>query len=847
MRSTWVAAASLLCALGGASAGSEHGVVGLDLGAESSVVAIARRGGIDVIANEQAHRQTPSAVGFGGRARLFGDAALAKLGSNGANTVASPIALVAALADRPLAVRVEHAPVAAGGGAGVGGRGLARAELSPLQLLGAQAAHLLRLAAEDHGCARLECCVAVPAGFTARQRRLLAAAAELGGNGECIRLIPADAAALLALALARAPAAGAATGGEPAAAPAETTVALVDAGHAGLRVCVARLREGGVDILARRSATFVGGRAVTHALGKSVAARWRAEHGVDALADRRTAARLASAAAAAKRALSAAGCEAAQLKVEQLAPHLDGSAAVCAADVEAAAAGALGALEALCAAALSDARLGAVDSAELVGGFARMPSIAVTAGRALGGAAVRHSLNDAEAVARGAALAGAAASPSFRVRDLRLTDRLGGAGVRVFWLGAPCSAPARGRVAEEAGEAGEATAFEVGAQLPGTASVQLPAGAAAELLARGRLQLLICRADARGVSLPGASGVLTHAGVAALTEAADEAAMAAAAKPGGACGLGAGALEAEEIRVDVRLPEGWPLAERARAAAAVAEGGTAGRSASVRAQLAADLCGDVRLVEAALSWEEEEAEAEAGAQPEASAPDGPAGAGREAGEGGAPLGGTAEAAAAEHGGGGAGQAAAGAPVSAPPPPSQPRLVQRRVPLALSAPSSSADVPSAELAAARALEAAMARADAAEAQAQAAHNALEGAVLSAAAELRQAEDEEEEERARAVAGGGDAPAAAPAARARERLREWLAAAEAWLEEAANAQRQGGAAGGGEAHALACAERMEALRELLAAALLPSGAAAAGGELAPASAPQQAGDAHSDSSS
>lgn len=62
-------------------------VVGFDLGNKSSVVAVAQRGGIDVLMNEVSSRQTPTLVGFGEKQRFVGDAALSQQPSNLKNTI----------------------------------------------------------------------------------------------------------------------------------------------------------------------------------------------------------------------------------------------------------------------------------------------------------------------------------------------------------------------------------------------------------------------------------------------------------------------------------------------------------------------------------------------------------------------------------------------------------------------------------------------------------------------------------------------------------------------------------------------------------------------------------------
>lgn len=51
-------------------------VVGIDFGSRNCTIAIAQRGGIDVIANEVSNRQTPTMIGFGEKERYIGESAL---------------------------------------------------------------------------------------------------------------------------------------------------------------------------------------------------------------------------------------------------------------------------------------------------------------------------------------------------------------------------------------------------------------------------------------------------------------------------------------------------------------------------------------------------------------------------------------------------------------------------------------------------------------------------------------------------------------------------------------------------------------------------------------------------
>jgi len=64
-------------------------VVGIDFGAQSTKIGVARNKGIDIITNETSNRQTPTVVGFGPKSRYLGEAAKTQEISNLKNTISS--------------------------------------------------------------------------------------------------------------------------------------------------------------------------------------------------------------------------------------------------------------------------------------------------------------------------------------------------------------------------------------------------------------------------------------------------------------------------------------------------------------------------------------------------------------------------------------------------------------------------------------------------------------------------------------------------------------------------------------------------------------------------------------
>jgi molecular chaperone DnaK (HSP70) len=49
------------------------GAVGVDFGSLATCIAVAKRGGVEVITNEGSHRETPNIIGFGQNQRFIGE------------------------------------------------------------------------------------------------------------------------------------------------------------------------------------------------------------------------------------------------------------------------------------------------------------------------------------------------------------------------------------------------------------------------------------------------------------------------------------------------------------------------------------------------------------------------------------------------------------------------------------------------------------------------------------------------------------------------------------------------------------------------------------------------------
>lgn len=57
----------------------QHAAIGIDLGSYVSCIAVAKRGGVEIITNEANFRETPTVIGYGPGERLIGEPGNAKV------------------------------------------------------------------------------------------------------------------------------------------------------------------------------------------------------------------------------------------------------------------------------------------------------------------------------------------------------------------------------------------------------------------------------------------------------------------------------------------------------------------------------------------------------------------------------------------------------------------------------------------------------------------------------------------------------------------------------------------------------------------------------------------------
>lgn len=372
-------------------------VIGIDLGTTNSCVAVLDGDGVQVIANAEGSRTTPSVVAFTEDGeRLVGQIAKRQAITNPGNTIYAAKRLIGRKAeDDEIASLKRLLPYevvpADNGDAWIK---VFDRNYSPSEI-GAAILTKMKEAAEAHlGETVTRAVITVPAYFDDAQRQATKDAGRIAGL-EVERIINEPTAATLAYGLHRQ--------------DEQRTVAVYDLGGGTFDISILELRDGAFEVLATAGDTFLGGEDFDNLIVDWAADAFQKEHGLDLREEKLARQRLKEAAEKAKHELSWA------METEINLPFI---AAVGGQPVHLEAVLTRGELEDLarpmverslepCRQALEDAELepSDIDELLLVGGQTRMPLVVETVQRFFGRDA-NNSVNPDEVVAAGAAIQG---------------------------------------------------------------------------------------------------------------------------------------------------------------------------------------------------------------------------------------------------------------------------------------------------------------------------------------------------------------------------------------------------------------------------------------------------------
>ncbi|KAL3481879.1 heat shock protein 70 family [Aspergillus californicus] len=392
-------------------------VVGIDFGAQSTKIGVARNKGIDIIANEVSNRQTPSLVGFNARSRSLGEAAKTQETSNLKNTIGNLKRLIGRSFSDP-DVQLEQEYTSAhicdvNGQAGVEVNYVGKKEkFTAIQLVAMYLTKIRDITAKELKSPVTDVTISVPAWFTDVQRRAMIDAGEIAGL-KVLRLINDTTATALGWGITKLDL--------PTPEEKPRRVMFVDIGYSDYTASVVEFRKGELNVKSTAYDAHFGGRNFDKALTEHFANEFKDKFKIDIRTNPKAWSRTFAAAEKLKKILSAN--PAAPMSIESLMEDTDVRTIVKREELEIMVKALLDRVTVPIEQALAEAKLKPedIDLVEMVGGCTRVPAIKDAVSKFFG-KTLSFTLNQDEAIARGCAFSCAILSPAFRVRDFSVHD-----------------------------------------------------------------------------------------------------------------------------------------------------------------------------------------------------------------------------------------------------------------------------------------------------------------------------------------------------------------------------------------------------------------------------------------
>ncbi|XP_063292567.1 heat shock cognate 71 kDa protein-like [Pelobates fuscus] len=394
---------------------SKGPAVGIDLGTTYSCVGVFQHGKVEIIANDQGNRTTPSYVAFTDTERLIGDAAKNQVAMNPTNTVFDAKRLIGRRYDDPVVQSdMKHWPFTVINDGGrpkvqVDYKGEAKS-FYPEEISSMVLTKMKEISEAYLGKTINNAVVTVPAYFNDSQRQATKDAGTISGLN-VLRIINEPTAAAIAYGLDKK------VGGE-------RNVLIFDLGGGTFDVSILTIEDGIFEVKSTAGDTHLGGEDFDNRMVNHFVGEFKRKHKKDITENKRAIRRLRTACERAKRTLSSS--TQASIEIDSLYEGVDFYTSLTRARFEELNADLFrGTLEPV-EKALRDAKLdkAQVHDIVLVGGSTRIPKIQKLLQDFFNGRELNKSINPDEAVAYGAAVQAAILSgdKSENVQDLLLLD-----------------------------------------------------------------------------------------------------------------------------------------------------------------------------------------------------------------------------------------------------------------------------------------------------------------------------------------------------------------------------------------------------------------------------------------
>ncbi|XP_050681646.1 heat shock protein 68-like isoform X5 [Leptidea sinapis] len=390
--------------------------IGIDLGTTYSCVGVWQHGNVEIIANDQGNRTTPSYVAFTDTERLIGDAAKNQVALNPSNTVFDAKRLIGRKFDDPkIQQDMKHWPFRVISDCGkpkiqVEFKGEVKT-FAPEEISSMVLTKMKETAEAYLGSSVKDAVITVPAYFNDSQRQATKDAGAIAGLN-VLRIINEPTAAALAYGLDKN-------------LKGERNVLIFDLGGGTFDVSILTIDEGSLfEVKATAGDTHLGGEDFDNRLVNHLADEFKRKYKKDLRSNPRALRRLRTAAERAKRTLSSS--TEATIEIDALYEGIDFYTRVSRARFEELNADLFrGTLEPV-EKALRDAKLdkSSIHDVVLVGGSTRIPKIQSMLQNLFSGKKLNLSINPDEAVAYGAAVQAAILSGEqhSKIQDVLLVD-----------------------------------------------------------------------------------------------------------------------------------------------------------------------------------------------------------------------------------------------------------------------------------------------------------------------------------------------------------------------------------------------------------------------------------------